>query len=90
MDKMIYTYGQKAKNKRVNLIYNQSDNTFVLQFKRLLGDSKIDNTTENTTARVEVLRNKVVVTSILVTYDSFMALMNSGFAFLQDLNKGKF
>ena len=67
---------QKFKNKRIILGYSEETDSFVLQFKRLkYKDEAIDETPPLSTCRCQVFRNKMVVTSLVLTREAVAGLI---------------
>jgi hypothetical protein len=82
---------KKLKNKRVILYFNVQKNVFVMQFKRLKENNEvIDITTENCTAQVEILRNKIIITSIQISFEAGECLYKNFYAIFSRINTQKF
>ncbi len=85
------SYQRKLKNKRVILCYNDSEECFYLQFKRLKSDDElITENLINTTATVRLLREKLVITTIKVSKEIGLFLYQNFNNFLSDAIKGEY
>jgi len=67
---------QKFKNKRVTLAYSENTDTFILQFIRLKDkDEFVEETPPLATCKCEVIRGKIIKTTILLTREAMTGLL---------------
>jgi hypothetical protein len=91
MQRMLRTYKQKIKNKRVLLAYDDKRKTFIIQFKRLIFDGEIiKKTSKNTTAKTQIHRNKLIVTTIEISEYAGVLLILNFKNFFNDLENGMY
>lgn len=90
MARILKTYSQKSKNKRVNLAFDEKTDSFIVQLKRLKQENEIVcETGMNTTVTTEIFKNKLVVTTMEMSRNAgIMLVMN--FHLLFNKNKELF
>ena len=85
------SYQCKTENKRVILCYNNSEECFYIQFKRLKSnDENIVESLIDTTATVRLFRGKLIVTTIKVSKEIGFFLYQNFNRFLSDAKFGDY
>ena len=80
---------QKIKNKRVILAYSEEKHLFFLQFKRLKSENEIiEVTPKEATCTTELFRNKLIVTTIILSQEAGYMIGLNFKKFFEDLEKG--
>jgi len=85
------SYIHKINNKRVVLAYNDEKKWFFLQFKRLkLENETIEITPKDATCTTELLRNKLVITTIVLSQEAGYMIVLNFKKFFEDLENGMY
>jgi len=87
--RVLRTHNTRLKNKRIRLAYDDKKDTFILTFVRLIEPN--ENIKEiQSTANIEIIKNKIVQTSIEITKQSGIAIISNFKLFFKDLENGMF